>query len=143
MLIFLDLDGVLHPGLAGTLIYIPEFEAFLRAHPGVRVVFSTTWRLQESLDDLRGYFSPDLRPRFIGVTPEVDDRRSAARFEEIQLWLRQNTTSPIRWAALDDTPDLFPPGCPQLVVCDTKRGVRPPQLRQLEVLLELQHQEDS
>lgn len=127
-LIFLDFDGVLHPGLAGTFIYLPELEAFLRSHPKVVVVLSTTWRLQYSVGEIQTWFSADTRTRIIGATPSLGDGED--RYAEIQLWLaRHNMQCP--WVALDDEPKLFPPSCPELVLCATARGLRRAQLTEM------------
>ena len=51
--LMLDIDGVLHPGQSGTLIYLPLLETWLRAHPDVDVVISSNWRETHTLDELR------------------------------------------------------------------------------------------
>jgi HAD domain in Swiss Army Knife RNA repair proteins len=125
-LVFLDFDGVLHPGLAGTLIYLPNFEAFLRVHTEVGVVLSTSWREQTPFAELVSYFSPDLRERIVGVTPDFADG-PGGRLSEILAWLTQHRfMGP--WVALDDDVSLFPGGCHNLVLCNPARGLRQPQL---------------
>lgn len=128
-LVFLDFDGVLHPGLAGTFIYLPDFEEWLRPFAGVGVVLSSTWRLDNPLSELLRLFSSDLRPRVVGTTPEVTGG-PAARYLEIQEWLRSHAFNGT-WAALDDDTSLFPLGLENLVLCATARGLRKPQLAEL------------
>lgn len=125
-ILFLDFDGVLHPGLAGTFIYLPELEEFLRAHPDLGVVISSTWREQHSLDELRRFFSLEVRDRLVGATPQT----SYSRLVECRLWLRQAGFSG-PWVALDDDETLFPGFCEELVLCATHRGLRKPQLAEL------------
>lgn len=134
-LVFLDFDGVLHPGLAGTFIYLPDFEAFLAAHPDVGVVFSTSWREQESFESLVEFFSQSLRPRFLGVTPQSAGG-PGSRWRECHEWVVEHDfRGP--WAALDDDAQLFPSYCSQLVLCASARGLRKAQLDELRVKLQL------
>jgi hypothetical protein len=136
-LIFLDFDGVLHPCTAGTFIYVDRFEAFLRKHPCIRVVFSTSWRLDHGRHDLLALFPADLHERFVGVTPHLDDALPAVREQEIHAWLHANGAQRLDWVALDDDASLFTPYCAQLVRCETIRGLRATQLAQIEARLGL------
>lgn len=136
-LLFLDIDGVLHPCTAGTLIYLDRLEDFLRKQPAVQVVISSTWRLDHAWADLLAFFSPDLRPRFLGVTPEDASSYGAAREREITAWRQANRCAHLPWVALDDEASLFTPGCPNLVLCETIKGIRPTQLLLLEEKLSL------
>jgi len=136
-LVFLDFDGVLHPCTAGTFIYVDRFEAFLRKHPCIRVVLSTSWRVDYGWHDLMALFSPDLRERFVGATPQLDDSLRAVREQEIHAWLRDNGCLKLEWVALDDDASLFTAHCHQLVRCETVRGLRAAQLEQIEAKLGL------
>lgn len=137
-LIFLDFDGVLHPCVAGTFIYLERFQDFLRKHPELRVVFSTTWRLDHSWSELLALFDDDLHYRFLGMTPDLGDTGGAMREREIRTWLRIKGYERIKWVALDDDTSLFTANLPQLVACETVRGLRPAQLARAEAILELQ-----
>lgn len=105
MIIFLDIDGVLHPLLAEPpdhLSCMPRLAGVLRDYPSVRVVISSTWRLTRSFDQLQDLFPPDLRERVIGVTPQSDYKdRAGCREWEAMAWLEQNAAGE-RWVALDD-----------------------------------------
>lgn len=71
-ILFLDIDGVLHPWRRDAgLLYraVPVFENALRANPDIDVVISSDRRIHESLDDLREHFSPDIKTRIIDVNP--------------------------------------------------------------------------
>ena len=100
-LLFLDIDGVLHP--VGTdysfssrfFSHLPLLEELLREFKSVDVVISSSrhlvisssrhlvisssrhlvissdWRLAESVEQLQRYFSDDLRHRIIGATPQI------------------------------------------------------------------------
>jgi hypothetical protein len=115
--------------LAGTFIYLPDFEAFLRAHPSVGVVLSTSWREDHSLEELRSFFSPDLQNRIIGVTPVLAGG-PGGRLKEILAWIVQHCFHG-QWAALDDDATLFPAFCDRLVLCQTARGLRRAKLMEL------------
>ncbi|KVP96418.1 hypothetical protein WJ97_11045 [Burkholderia ubonensis] len=136
-LIFLDFDGVLHPCTAGTFIYVGRFQAFLRQHPCLRVVLSTSWRNDHAWDDLMALFSPDMRERFVGATPQLSETLPAAREQEIQAWLRAHGCERVPWVAVDDDVSLFTPGCQRLVQCETIRGLRPAQLAEVATKLAL------
>jgi hypothetical protein len=85
-------------------------------------------------DELVSFFAEDLQDRVVGVTPLFrqvhgpDWMDSAAGLEsakhereaEIRLWLQTSMAPRAAWAALDDMPMLFTPGCTELVVCDPK-----------------------
>ncbi len=135
-LLFLDFDGVLHPCTAGTFVYLDRFQDFLSKHPDLCVVLSTTWRLDYPWEELLAFFSPDLRARFVGATPDLPDS-PYVREKEIHAWLRANQCGHVPWVALDDDASLFSPGCQNLVQCETIRGLRPAQLAQIEVKLGL------
>ncbi|MEX3984252.1 HAD domain-containing protein [Paraburkholderia sp. EG287A] len=134
--LFVDFDGVLHPGLAGTLCYRDRLEAFLLEHTDIGVVLSTSWRLHYTHDELRRLFSSSIRERIVGVTPALPDSTRAQRYSEIQVWLRRHGGGR-RWAALDDDETLFPAFCDELVLCDSARGLRPAHLQKVAGLLGL------
>ncbi len=127
-ILFLDFDGVLHPHTSGTCRHIPLLEDFLRKHPRVQVVISSTWRFQYSLQELKEWFSEDLWDRIIDVTPEAA-AGPGSRQHEIELWLREHPA--LHWVALDDEAALFRPGCPWLMKTDTRIGLTPQVLAEL------------
>jgi hypothetical protein len=118
--LFLDVDGVLHPHQRESLELLPLLETFLRHQPEIHVVISSTWRMQRSLEDLQELFSEDLRERVVGVTPFIN-RTPFSRYQEVQAYLDEY--GPCRWCALDDEAKLFPPNCPNLVHTDGSQGV--------------------
>jgi hypothetical protein len=124
-LLFLDFDGVLHPlrsGEAGRFVCMPAFEAWARAHPAIEIVISSTRRQIFPFETIRRFFSSDIRGRIIGVTPIVVVEAEYKRHREIGIWLHKNQRDAAPWLALDDSEDRFPPGCPNLVLCDPARG---------------------
>lgn len=146
MLLFLDLDGVLHPFIrradwpheeSEPFALLPRLLSVIDDFPQVDVVISSSWRLIEGA--LETELPDALRRRVIGCTPEI--RRPVrsyypagytpepVRFLEIEKYLR-NCEQPDRpWVALDDDPSLFPVGCPQLILCP--RGFREAEAAEL------------
>lgn len=112
VILFLDFDGVLHHVFPredrtddqnAPFYYLPRLERVLRDFPQVRVVISSTWRRHKSLDELREYFSEDLRDRVVGVTAEgPEDRFRAVRQHLCLHWLEEHGLKNARWVALDD-----------------------------------------
>lgn len=123
--LMLDIDGVLHPGQSGTLIYLPLLETWLRTHPDVDVVISSNWRETHTLDELRNFFSIELRERVIGCTPVLPD---STRLDEILLVVREYGIT--QWAALDDRVQEFPDAS-RLVATEYLDGITGESLLQL------------
>ncbi|MGJ7609086.1 HAD domain-containing protein [Variovorax sp. LT1R20] len=129
-LLFLDVDGVLHP--VGTdysfsskfFCHLPLLEELLREFQSVKVIISSDWRLAESVEQLQQYFSDDIRHRIIGATPQLGPNAAVhhRRQREIQAWLDGNGRSDAEWVALDDWPSHFEAGFERLVLIDPKRA---------------------
>lgn len=133
MILFLDFDGVLHPIPTqdrNLLCHVPRLETVLRAYPDVQIVISSLWRASHDLEMLRQYFSEDIRPRIIGMTPFTEVPAFApdsefilgvVRHKEILLWIEQNKYEG-QWLALDDAWREFPDPCNELIRCETEIG---------------------
>ncbi len=129
-ILFLDIDGVLHPNgtvnlLAdgsvsgpGAFRWIDRFENRMQEHPDVSVVVHSTWRLLWETDqELKTQFPAILAKRIIGVTP----RDVMGRFASIQAYCSSHKVQ--RYVILDDEPAAFPAGLPELVVGDAALGI--------------------
>jgi hypothetical protein len=129
-LLFLDIDGVLHPvGVdysfsSRFFSHLPPLEELLREFKSVDVIISSDWRLAESIEQLQRYFSADIRRRIIGATPQIDPHVVVhhRRQLEIQAWLDGNDRSDADWVALDDWPLSFEAGFVRLVLTDPTRA---------------------
>jgi hypothetical protein len=129
-LLFLDVDGVLHPVGADYSFssrffsHLPGLEGLLREFRSVEIVISSDWRLAESIEQLQRYFSADIRNRIIGATPQIDPSVVVRhrRQLEIQAWLDGNGRSDAEWVALDDWPSSFDAGLARLVLTDPTRA---------------------
>jgi hypothetical protein len=129
MILFLDLDGVLHPAVRGRVpfCHTPLLWQILRACPQAKVIFSTSWRDTfdpvAMLDFVTYGGGEDLEPLFVGETPNLEDEGLYGRRDlEIQRWLDTNNHAG-PWLALDDMVELFSGGHPNLYVCDGNRGL--------------------
>ncbi len=148
-ILFLDFDGVLHPDPCSKRDFfcqLPLIEAVLRAHSGVEVVISSSWRYDDSLDKLRGYFSTDIRGLIICITPSVartndegwipPDLLQHHREWECRKWIRQNRSLNTPWLAIDDVPEWFVPDCPNLLVTQSASGFQPEQVATLSAMIQ-------
>ena len=140
MIVFLDFDGVMHPTYAADKDYFSQrdvFEAVINAFTEVRIVISSAWRKDMPLQTLKEFFSESVRNRIIDITPTIDDEISPYwRYEEIRLWVRQNSYEG-RWLAVDDAIHEFPPRCKQLISCDTQYGFNAEAAEKLVTALNL------
>lgn len=94
-------------------------------------MISSTWRTAQTLDDLKAYFSPDLAPRIIDVTPAWRDlpdlldtiSHTYVRQVEIEGWLRASERPWEIWIAIDDKAYWFKPFLPNLIISDARFGL--------------------
>lgn len=132
-ILFLDFDGVLHPGTSGTFRHAPLLATYLDAYPFVRIVISSNWRFSESVDELKGWFAPSMASRIIGATPILAGGAEGSRQQEIEHWLAEHPTQ--LWRALDDDATLFSPTCPWLIRTEPKVGLTAQTLAALDTVL--------
>ena len=124
--LFLDFDGVLHPGLCEPgdhFCKLPVLEEVLRDHPWVQVVISSRWRHTQSAEELRQLFAHDIRPRIVDVTPPAKAGVPFARYAEISAWLALNNRQSDPLIALDDYVYEFPKDCANLLLCNSGKGL--------------------
>ena len=118
MILFLDIDGVLHSQEGDSrddlLCRLPLLHEIQRACPPVEVVVSSDWTHSTPFPKLRRMLSEgarDLSRRFICVTPKVAPRRGQRlRSVECWAWMEQNGRQGDPWLALDDRAPFFEPG---------------------------------
>jgi hypothetical protein len=130
--IFADYDGVFHPvsdlhwftkGLSvetcierGQLFrWTSILHALLDAHPDVRIVVHSGWRLLHTEDRVKSLLGP-LAGRVVHVISRDYDRS-----EGVAAYIAENGVED--YVILDDRPDWFAPGTPRLVVCDSETGI--------------------
>lgn len=133
MLLFLDLDGVVHPHVnySQETLFVRRsmLEDVLRACPNVEVVISSTWRTTRTLLELQSLFSADIGARIIDKTPLWQDLQDEATYgtyvrqAEIEAWLRSADRAWESWVALDDQAGLFRPFCKKLILTNSETGL--------------------
>jgi hypothetical protein len=124
-IVFLDFDGVLHPGSSSRdehFMCLPRFEGVIRKFTNVRIVISSSWRYYYSLEQLKANFSNDIRPRIAGFTPLLEGDMPRIRHDEIQHYLARLAAPPGSWIAVDDAILEFPKGFRNLILCDPNVG---------------------
>ncbi len=125
--LFLDIDGVLHPGSgmeSGLLCRAKELEAALLGFE-VRIVVSSSWRFHMAMDGILKQLPPDIARRVVDATGEAHVGRWP-RYNEIRRWVERHARF-ADWRALDDARLEFPSPCPELIACDPRRGFGPDQ----------------
>jgi len=143
VILFLDVDGVLHPEPAFTkdaFCRLSQVEAILRDFPTVEIVISSAWRLDwkredESVVQMRRHFSLDIASRVIGITPDLRQHGLVnaphgttddyLRERECLAWLDRNRPPGTLWLALDDREWWFRPGNPNVMIVDCDDGFMP------------------
>ena len=125
-ILFLDFDGVLHPPHEATVCPFSYLDIFCKVLREVdpagalRIVVSSTWRLLESLDELRAHFPPDIAARIIDITPfllPVNPQLAGSRQREIEAWMAEHAPAGT-WLAVDDIALYFETDCPHLFLVD-------------------------
>ena len=120
--LFLDIDGVLHPGsgLDDTrLIHAAALETALHGK-SVQVVISSSWRFHHPVEEILADLPAGLAQRVVGATGPAHLGRWA-RFHEIKAWLERH--APLAdWRSLDDAVFEFRKPCPQLIACHPQEG---------------------
>lgn len=132
-ILFLDFDGVLHPEHCHESKHfcrLPILEGALRQVPEYKIVITSTWRLEQTLADLRQRFSPDIANMIQGVTPRYSDLLnvpatlvSYQREAECHAWLWSNNLPHHNWLAVDDRSWMFRPFCKSLLLVDGREGL--------------------
>jgi hypothetical protein len=132
--LFLDFDGVTHPEPCNPKYFfsqLPLIEEVLREYPCVDVVISSSWRGTYSLQKLQSYFSPDIAPRIVGMTPSnkkpsnhwlPGHLASPERESECNDWMRQNRPWGTPFVAVDDRAHWFRPDCSELLLTRSDSG---------------------
>lgn len=128
--LYLDFDGVLHPG------HFREAERFcqqgllaeaITGHE-LDIVISSSWRFQFTLAKLKSLLHPEIGSRVVGITGEALFG-SHSRWREIERHAMFNRIHNFR--ALDDSGFQFPADCGALILCDGARGMQAVQGQEL------------
>lgn len=131
MIVFLDIDGVLHPDPANSDQAFCRRHLFcklLSARPSIQVVISSDWRFHHSLIELADFIDPgdaSLKRRFVGITPALPGAKHEyeGRQRECLQWLNTHAATKDCWLAIDDVAGNFTYGSPRLVLTDHRTGL--------------------
>jgi hypothetical protein len=128
--LYLDFDGVLHPGHARPEERFSEQAALVDAIANfeVDIVTSSSWRFHYTFAKLRSLLHPIVGRRIVGITGEALVG-TYARWREIERHAMFNRVREFR--ALDDSGFLFPPDCGALILCDGSRRIQAAQVVEL------------
>lgn len=145
MILFLDIDGVLHPGSDGQAVSmeqrfccLPQLTDVLQGFPSVGIVISSMWRYDFDLPALRAML-PEIADRIIGVTPMFERGEGelpVPREQEILQWLKENDRQSDAWIAIDDAGWQFIDHKHRLVHCTWYDGFCERDAARLRALLE-------
>jgi hypothetical protein len=117
-LLFLDIDGVLHPGTSGSLIHLPRFKSVALSYSDLGIVISSTWRESWQPDQLLALFSLELHTQVVGITPVLADK---TRYDESCAYCVQ--AGAVKWLAIDGRGDQFSVGCRNLFLTSVDTGL--------------------
>lgn len=132
--LLIDFDGVTHHIDEGDILlidgemrfegtnlfqWLPIIEEIVLEHPTLMVAIHSSWRNSHTHEELAAFLPPGLRERFAGAT-----FTRMSRFESIEAFVSDHQVK--RHAILDDSQKEFPPGCPELILCDPALGVSDP-----------------
>lgn len=122
--IFLDIDGVLHPldesaNPSGQMRWLPTLDSLLAHAPDVRIVVHSTWRYMYTDAELRTLLGP-LSGRLIASAPRV------AREQAIEMVLQANKDQIRAHLVLDDDRSEFISGRLNVAFCDPRTGISAP-----------------
>lgn len=124
-ILFLDFDGVLHPDGIARFSRLGLLAEYLQKMPELKIVISSTWREDHTLQQLKNYFPAHLREQIIGVTPSLEDGyECGGRQQEILAYLESAGlgSDNCSWVALDDMQSFFDEGWPHLILTDAAQG---------------------
>ncbi|WP_094778317.1 HAD domain-containing protein [Paraburkholderia ribeironis] len=139
--LFLDIDGVLHRGIARrsgnrVMSSAPDIKLFeyatvlddlLTPYPDLEIVLSSDWSLVFGTELTRNAIpSPSLQNRIVGATFDGCTLNPVVwpllpRGEQVLDYVSRNT--PLRWLAVDDRADGFEAHRQRLVHCQTDVGL--------------------
>lgn len=102
----------------------------MRLVPETKIVITSTWRLEQTLEELRQRFSPDIASMIKDVTPRYcsleNIQNTLVAYEreaECHAWLWSNNLPHCNWLAVDDRSWLYRPFCKSLLLVDGRDGL--------------------
>lgn len=112
ILLFLDFDGVLHP-ITGSPPFKPDcmavLSSILETFSDIRIVITSSWREEKSLDELIYLLGDQIGSKVIGTTPIIDEPfLHNIRYHEVMEYLQTLSVERYTWIAIDDERGNYP-----------------------------------
>lgn len=126
MILFLDVDGVLHPsGYPEGDRYqgLSRLIALMREVRFRQVDLVLTGESADADDTLRCRFPADMRHRLVGRAPCSGNAVPGQRERDIRRWLATRSARAAPWVAVDHAPDMYAPDCRHLLPVDPRKGL--------------------
>lgn len=139
MILFLDFDGVLHP-ITGSPPFKPDCMAVLSnildAYPEIRIVITSSWREEKSLDELVSLLGEQIGSSVIGTTPIIDEAfMHNVRYHEALEYLKGSSLEHFPWFAIDDERGSYPDNVP-VILTDRRSGLTSADVIKIKTLIE-------
>ena len=134
LLLFLDIDGVLHKSNTGHLNFIDNLAEVISSleekdkNLVIQIVISSNWKDSLSLEDLKETLTI-LKERIIDVTPDCErheHNQYDKREKEIEKWLKNNSKNfprNFKFLAIDDDKKIFSSSFKNVFFTETKHGL--------------------
>ena len=138
MILFLDIDGVLHP-TSGSKPFVPAclsvLESLVSDFPDMEIVITSSWREEKPLSELKALLGAQLGSRVIGTTPVIDEPfLHHVRFHEVQAYLLETNKPDRSWVAVDDEIGNYPEESP-VVITDRRTGIKETDGQRLKAMI--------
>lgn len=132
--IFLDIDGTLHPFCSPRTAYFSCWDRLsdaIGSRP-LQVVITSDWRLSMGFEALLSALPESLAQMVVGATPhDTTGPPVFRRYREVQRWI-QDSGFAGSWIAIEDGVGTYPsapwPGC---IWCDSAHGAGDDQAEEL------------
>lgn len=140
MILFLDIDGVLHPTPCereDMLCHSHLIGELLERFDDLAIVFSSDWKRSHTVDELVTMMGlPRFRARFLGTTTDPYDPVWPRRERECKAWLEENAFPNEPWLAVDDWEYGFSFGLKNLYLTKPDKGLTREDLGKITRILE-------
>tara|TARA_R110001583_G_scaffold191644_1_gene357254 strand:- start:21481 stop:22191 length:711 start_codon:yes stop_codon:yes gene_type:complete len=120
LVLFFDIDGVLHPNQTETLEYKDRLLTLTDRLPALELVMCSDWRLSSTQEWFENLFGDELSRRFMGCTPLLSGP-GFVRQREIEKFCSHFRVK--QFAVVDDRPDLYMPDYQALVITSASEGL--------------------
>jgi hypothetical protein len=133
-ILFLDIDGVLHPSSEKNPSKYFSKVSYLTEGLSVNtcnIVISSSWRFHLSIDELKSRFPNSIKNLIVDVTgdPYIGEY---SRYNEILSYLKSIDKPFMRWITLDDSLFEFPNKCENLIECNPNTGLEISEVKKLK-----------